>query len=112
MMLEVRPTSEAMFAGEGELRVGECDTASIVKLNARVGGRVAGAVMAKKFLGLFLELFEGRPRGKAGHEIGHNDLLSIGPRPHDGLKEDRNETGLTGPGGLGPFPRTGSALRA
>jgi hypothetical protein len=59
------------------------------------GGAIAQAIQAKQILSLFLQLFDRWTRGKARCGIGHYDLLSVGPRPHAGLKEDRKPTKLS-----------------
>src|ERR1700728_1531638 len=82
-MFQLRPSLKPIFAGNHELRVGQGGI-------SRQGGALTGATLPEQLFGLFVKLLQRRTCRKTRWRIGHDDLLSTGPRPHDGLKEDRN----------------------
>jgi hypothetical protein len=71
------------------LSISEFHSFDIKRLSPLQGFRLAGLPQLQEFLGLFLQLDQRRAGRQDPARIGHGDLLSVGPRPHDGLKEDR-----------------------
>jgi hypothetical protein len=93
MSRELRPAREAVFASDGQLRVGENHIAPVSRMrvvDSRQCHGVAGASGAKQILGLLAELLQRWTRWKPWGWFRHEISFRWRPRPHVGLKEDRS----------------------